>query len=49
VEIRLAEGDPQALLREAAARLRVSRFEIVEPSLRDIFVERVTAHGQEAA
>jgi ABC-2 type transport system ATP-binding protein len=50
VEVRLVEkGDPQLLLREAAARLRVSRFEIVEPSLHDIFVERVTAHGQGAA
>ena len=46
----MADGaDPQALLREAAARLRVSRFEIVEPSLHDIFVEQVTAHGGEAA
>ncbi len=45
-EIQLADGaDPQALLKEVAARLRVSRFEIVEPSLHDIFVERVTAHG----
>jgi len=42
VELRMAAGaDPQLILREAAARLRVSRFEIVEPSLRDIFVERV--------
>ena len=50
VELRMVEdGDPQALLREATARLRVSRFEIVEPSLRDIFVELVTAHGQDAA
>jgi ABC-2 type transport system ATP-binding protein len=50
VEVRLGEqADPQVLLREAAARLRVSRFEIVEPSLRDIFVEQVTAHGQDAA
>jgi ABC-2 type transport system ATP-binding protein len=47
VEIRLKEGaDPQAVLREAAARLRLSRFEIVEPSLHDIFVERVTGHEQ---
>jgi ABC-2 type transport system ATP-binding protein len=46
VEIRLAEGaDPQLLLREAAARLRVSRFEVIEPSLHDIFVEVVTSHG----
>jgi ABC-2 type transport system ATP-binding protein len=49
VEIKMTEGaDPQGILREAAARLRVSRFEIVEPSLRDIFVERVTAHAAAA-
>jgi ABC-2 type transport system ATP-binding protein len=42
VELRMRDGaDPQEILREAAARLRVSRFEIVEPSLRDIFVEKV--------
>jgi len=45
VEIQLADGaDPQAILREAAGRLRLSRFEIVEPSLHDIFVDKVTAH-----
>jgi ABC-2 type transport system ATP-binding protein len=50
VEVRLVEGcDPQPLLREMAARLQVRRFEIVEPSLHDIFVETVTRHGQEAA
>jgi ABC-2 type transport system ATP-binding protein len=50
VEVRMAEGaDPQALLREATARLRLSRFEIVEPSLHEIFVEQVTAHGEAAA
>jgi ABC-2 type transport system ATP-binding protein len=50
VEIRLEDGaDPQAVLHAAAARLRVSRFEIVEPSLHDIFVERVTGHEQEIA
>ncbi len=50
VEVRLREGaDPQPLLLEAAARLRVRRFEIVEPSLHDIFVETVTGHGREAA
>jgi ABC-2 type transport system ATP-binding protein len=48
VEIRLADGsDPQCVLQAAAARLRVSRFEIVEPSLHDIFVEQVKAHGGE--
>jgi ABC-2 type transport system ATP-binding protein len=46
-EVRLApDADPQLLLREAAARLRVTRFEIVEPSLHDIFVQRVTASGE---
>jgi ABC-2 type transport system ATP-binding protein len=50
VEIRMADGaDPQALLSEAASRLRVRRFEIVEPSLHDIFVETVTDHGKEPA
>jgi ABC-2 type transport system ATP-binding protein len=50
VEIKMAEGaDPQAILREASARLRVSRFEVVEPSLHDIFVEQVTASGEAAA
>jgi ABC-2 type transport system ATP-binding protein len=50
VEVKMAEGaDSQAILREAAARLRVSRFEVVEPSLHDIFVEQVTRHTGEAA
>ena len=50
VEIRMADGaDPQRILAEAAARLKVSRFEVVEPSLHDIFVERVTATGEAAA
>ena len=42
-EMRLREGaDPQERPAEAAARLRVSRFEIVEPSLHDIFVSKVS-------
>lgn len=50
VEIKMTEGaDPQALLAAAAPRLRIRRFEIVEPSLHDIFVETVTRHGEEAA
>lgn len=45
VEVTMTDGgDPQAILREASARLKLSRFEVVEPSLHDIFVERVTAH-----
>jgi ABC-2 type transport system ATP-binding protein len=48
MEIQMADGtDPQSILREATSRLRVSRFEIVEPSLRDIFVEQVTSHREE--
>jgi ABC-2 type transport system ATP-binding protein len=44
VEIRMADGaDPQSILEAATARIRVSRFEVVEPSLHDIFVEQVTA------
>jgi len=50
VEVRLREGtDTQPLLREAVERLRLRRFEVVEPSLHDIFVETVTGHGKEAA
>jgi ABC-2 type transport system ATP-binding protein len=46
VEVRMAEGtNPQAILREASARLRLSRFEVVEPSLHDVFVREVTALG----
>ena len=47
VELRLGPGaDPQALLKAAAEKLRLSRFELVEPSLHDIFVEKVTAAGE---
>jgi ABC-2 type transport system ATP-binding protein len=49
VEVRLVDGaDPQPLLKEAVARLRLRRFEVVEPSLHDIFVETVSHHGKEA-
>ena len=44
VEVRMAEGaDPQALLQAASARLRLSRFEVMEPSLHDIFVAAVAS------
>jgi ABC-2 type transport system ATP-binding protein len=50
VEVRLVDGtDPQPLLRAAVERLRLRRFEVVEPSLHDIFVETVKNHGKEAA
>ena len=42
VEIRLEAGaDPQALLRAAVDRLRVRRFEVVVPTLHNIFIEQV--------
>jgi ABC-2 type transport system ATP-binding protein len=50
LEVRLHDdADPQPLLVAAAARLRLRRFEIVEPSLHDIFVETVTGDGKETA
>jgi ABC-2 type transport system ATP-binding protein len=42
VEVRLAPGaDPQQLLRAVAERSRVNKFELMEPSLEEIFVETV--------
>jgi ABC-2 type transport system ATP-binding protein len=42
VEVRLAPGaDPQALLQAAAAHARLSKFELMEPSLEEIFLEAV--------
>ncbi len=50
VEVTLVDGaDPQALLRDALTRVRVFRFEVVEPSLHDIFIERVQATAEPAA
>src|SRR5262249_45397427 len=47
VELRLADGaDPQELLRELTTRVKVRRFEIVTPSLHEIFVERVKETNQ---
>ena len=48
-EIELADGaDPQELLRQVvAAGARVQRFELVQPSLHQIFLERVGASGIE--
>ena len=41
-EVRLEPGaDPQALLRACADRLKVRRFEIVAPTLHNIFIEQV--------
>ena len=42
-EIKLGPGaDPQAILKAASDRLKITRFEVVEPSLHHIFIERVT-------
>jgi ABC-2 type transport system ATP-binding protein len=42
VEVRMRpEADAQELLRLAAARVRVNRFELMEPSLEQIFIESV--------
>ncbi len=42
IEARLKAGvDPQELLHLAASRARISRFELLEPSLEEIFIERV--------
>jgi ABC-2 type transport system ATP-binding protein len=44
VEVRLAPGaDEQKLLRTASASARLTRFELMEPSLEEIFIEAVNA------
>jgi ABC-2 type transport system ATP-binding protein len=44
VEVRLAPGaDPQELLRAASASARLTRFELMEPSLEEIFIEAVNS------
>ena len=42
VEVQLKPGaDPQELLRVTADRVRISRFELLEPSLEEIFIDQV--------
>jgi ABC-2 type transport system ATP-binding protein len=42
VEVRLKPGaDAQQLLRTAAAQARITRFELLEPSLEEIFIDVV--------
>jgi ABC-2 type transport system ATP-binding protein len=44
VEVALKDGaDPQKLLQRAAASARITRFEVVHPSLNDIFIQQVGA------
>ena len=41
-EIRLKDGaDPQLLLAEAVGKARINRFEVMEPTLEEIFIETV--------
>jgi ABC-2 type transport system ATP-binding protein len=48
-EVRLQDGaDPQALLRAAVERVTVRRFEIMEPTLHNIFIEKVGGHSTHA-
>jgi ABC-2 type transport system ATP-binding protein len=48
-ELRLRAGaDPQAVLAASVGRLRIVRFEIAEPSLEDIFIDRVGVGTLEA-
>ena len=47
-EMRLRDGVPPGrLLQDAAARLEVSKFEIVEPTLRQIFIDLVRGDNHE--
>jgi ABC-2 type transport system ATP-binding protein len=44
VELRLEpKADTQVILRAASERLTLTRFEVVEPSLHDVFIDAVTA------
>jgi len=48
-EIRLEAGaDPQGILKAASGRLRVTKFEIVAPTLHNIFIEKVGAPAMPA-
>jgi ABC-2 type transport system ATP-binding protein len=48
-EIRLHAGsDPQALLRAAAEKLRILKFEVVAPTLHNIFIETVEGEREHA-
>ena len=48
-EVRLTDGaDPQSLLRAAVGRVTLRRFEIVEPTLHNIFLEQVGGRSADA-
>lgn len=47
-EIKLRDGaDSQQLLAEAVSKARISRFEVMEPTLEEIFIEKVTTESKE--
>jgi len=41
-------ADPQRILEAAAREVKISRFQVMEPSLHQIFVDTVRARGEEA-
>jgi ABC-2 type transport system ATP-binding protein len=48
-EIKLCDGsDGQSLLAEAITKARITRFEVMEPTLEEIFIEKVTTESNEA-
>ena len=48
-EVRMQNGaDPQALLKATVERVAVRRFEIMEPTLHNIFIEQVGGNGHRA-
>jgi ABC-2 type transport system ATP-binding protein len=50
VDLKLVDGaDPQRLLADLVGRVRLRRFEVMEPSLHDIFIERVGEARREQA
>jgi ABC-2 type transport system ATP-binding protein len=47
-EIKLKDGaDAQGLLAAAVAQARITRFEVMEPTLEEIFIEKVTSESRE--
>jgi ABC-2 type transport system ATP-binding protein len=49
LELTPADGvEPQRILEAAMREVRISRFEVMEPSLHQIFVDTVRARGEEA-
>ncbi|MBN1224077.1 MAG: ATP-binding cassette domain-containing protein [Candidatus Aminicenantes bacterium] len=48
MEIKLVEGtDPQILLNKTVGKVRINKFEVKEPTLNAIFIEKVRGHHEE--